>query len=104
MRYAAWLSIILLLTPVLGWARGQRTYTVTRTAYFPGGPGSIVTVKSKQGKGAYTGARTRVVKVTKKRLTKKEMEVLKKKSGFKGKRFAVHKTWTIVTVGKKKPF
>jgi hypothetical protein len=108
MRTALLISAAILLFPSFGWARGQETHTVIRTAYFPMGQGpvrgSVVRVDSKQGRGSYTGARKTYVNIGKRNLTKAELDAMKRRYKFQDRKFGVHRTWTCTVVKKNNPY
>jgi len=93
-------AIAILLLPVLGFARGQETTVICRTAYFPAGPGSVIVVRGQQATASPMGARRTVIKSGKRSLTKAEMEALKKQYKFSDTKFGVHNTWTVITTKK----
>jgi hypothetical protein len=89
--------------PVPVVSRGQVTRVISRTAYFPKGPGYTIVYKAQQGTGAYSGARKTVIRCGKRWLTPSEMKAIKDRYKFSDKKFGIHKT-TIISTIRKQPF
>jgi hypothetical protein len=98
MKKTLWIVAIVLCLPALGWGRGLRTQTVTQTAFFPGGPGWIVTVNRHQGSGAYPGARTTWTKTGSTRMNVADLKALREKHRLPKGKFSVHQSWTFSSV------
>lgn len=97
------LALLMLLFPGLVAARGAETTVVTRSAYFPGGPGTVVVIRGQQGSISPVGARTTRIQSGKRKLTPAEMEAIRQQYKFPKGKFATTQSWT-VSYQKKTPF
>lgn len=97
------LIALTLLVPALACARGAETTVVTRTAYFPGGPGTVVVIRGQQATASPLGARSTRITSGKRRLSREEMEAIRRQYKFPKGKFATSQSWT-VSYRKKTPY